>query len=259
VRRPDDRNRLATIRALFEHFDAREKALGLERGSAARSHAGRAAVVAAVALLVLVLAIVAIAILLARTVSLPVRRLARVAARLGAGELSARVPEEGQTEIGELARAFNSMAASLRDSRDELATQNAELEAQQTALERALDGLAQPLAHPSRVTGYLQCVEVQLPRCALGRVVGVVLEPMDEERELRVSLQSLHSDLLPLELTSVRKLSVAVDGLAPESLLDLREVARRDHPAEPATAQLRARPHGALSDAGWSSTSTTST
>ncbi|MEM9034118.1 MAG: ATP-binding protein [Actinomycetota bacterium] len=43
----------------------------------------------------------------------PISRLRRAAARLGAGELDTRVPEQGATELADLARSFNSMADSL--------------------------------------------------------------------------------------------------------------------------------------------------
>jgi signal transduction histidine kinase len=66
---------------------------------------------------------------LTRTIVFPVRRLATHAARIGAGDLSARVHEDDRTEIGELAHALNQMAGSLGESR-------AELEARRAGLQR---------------------------------------------------------------------------------------------------------------------------
>jgi signal transduction histidine kinase len=52
---------------------------------------------------------------LTRYIVVPVRRTARAARRLAAGDLTARVAEEGDTEPVELARSFNTMAASLQE------------------------------------------------------------------------------------------------------------------------------------------------
>jgi signal transduction histidine kinase len=53
---------------------------------------------------------------LTRYIVVPVRRTARAARRLAAGDLAARVVEEGDAEPVELARAFNMMADSLQES-----------------------------------------------------------------------------------------------------------------------------------------------
>ncbi|HKR98180.1 MAG TPA: HAMP domain-containing protein, partial [Candidatus Dormibacteraeota bacterium] len=171
------RTRVAAIRLLFEHFDAREKALGLARGKAARTHAHQAAIIAVVSLAALMLAIVVLAVLLARTVSLPVRRIALAAAKVGKGDLSTRVPEGGQAEIGALARAFNMMAVSLRDQRDELETQNSELEAQQVELEEALDGLA---AERDEVDGFRRFIELVSREQDPDRLAGTILKELCE-------------------------------------------------------------------------------
>ena len=52
---------------------------------------------------------------LTRYIVVPVRRTARAARRLAAGDLSARVAEEGDAEPVELARSFNTMADSLQE------------------------------------------------------------------------------------------------------------------------------------------------
>jgi signal transduction histidine kinase len=55
-----------------------------------------------------------------RAVALPLRRAATMAGRLAGGDLSTRMPETGAGEVGALERSFNTMAASLERSRDEL-------------------------------------------------------------------------------------------------------------------------------------------
>src|SRR4051812_39534241 len=67
-------------------------------------------------------------------------------------------------------------------------------------LQRTLDAVAEPLADAVRVTGDLESVEVDLPG---GACAGVLLDrrlPLDEERQLRVGLQALDTDLPPPEL-----------------------------------------------------------
>ena len=65
------------------------------------------------ALVVLLLALLAT--YLMRAVLMPIRRVARAARRLGEGDHSARVPERGGGDVGALARAFNSMSATLEE------------------------------------------------------------------------------------------------------------------------------------------------
>lgn len=99
----------------------------------------RAIVVAGAGLIVSVLVTALSAVYLARYVVSPVRRTARMADRMAAGDLEARVPQTGSGDIGMLENNFNSMAASLRDHRDELARLNDE----QTALRHVATLVAQ--------------------------------------------------------------------------------------------------------------------
>ena len=66
--------------------------------------------------LVVILAGVVVAWLLARPLGRQLRRLSEVSSRLGQGELDARAPEEGPTELQQLARSFNRMAGDLTGS-----------------------------------------------------------------------------------------------------------------------------------------------
>ena len=73
-----------------------------------------------------------------RMVVRPGQALAHAVGRLRGGDLSARVPERGAAEIGELAVGFNAMAEELEAARDEVEQQNAELQGQQAELQRVL-------------------------------------------------------------------------------------------------------------------------
>jgi signal transduction histidine kinase len=75
-------------------------------------HMGADLVVLAVAAASSSVAVLA-ALLVTRSISLPVGRLERVSARLAGGDFAARAPEEGPAELASLGRAFNDMAAKL--------------------------------------------------------------------------------------------------------------------------------------------------
>ena len=77
----------------------------------------------------------ALAWLLRRGVLRPIRRVAQATETVAAGDLSARVPADRRDELGDLARAFNDMAASLERSHEELARRARELENSNRELE----------------------------------------------------------------------------------------------------------------------------
>jgi signal transduction histidine kinase len=123
----EGKRRMDTIRQELENFLSAEQSLSLAEQAAADSHYHRATLVAAGGIVVSVLVIGLGSIYLARTVLRPVRRAARMAERLAAGDLEARLtPQTGTAEIGVLERNFNSMAESLQQNRDDLARLNNE-------------------------------------------------------------------------------------------------------------------------------------
>jgi signal transduction histidine kinase len=115
---------IARIRARFDRLVEREKRMAAVREDAARSDAHRAVLVTAVGLGGLLLSVLAFAAYLDRAVARPIRRAAAVAARLASGDLSARVRVRSPDEVGALEESFDSMAASLEQSRHELEEQN---------------------------------------------------------------------------------------------------------------------------------------
>ena len=93
----------------------------------------RAITLASIALLAIPLLLAVLVVASARRVSRPLQRLARAAHRVQEGDLEARVEEDGNNEVADLARSFNAMAQSLAEARVELEQHNAELEAQGAA------------------------------------------------------------------------------------------------------------------------------
>ena len=61
-----------------------------------------------------------LAVLLARTITRPLRRLLAAAAQIGVGRLDTHIAIAGDEELARLATAFNNMARRLRESRDQL-------------------------------------------------------------------------------------------------------------------------------------------
>ena len=117
----DGKRRLDAIRARFEAFTTEERRLSSERLDRAEDDAHDATVAAIAGLAGSVLLIALFTGYMTRAVVLPVRRAAGMAGRLAEGDLSARLPETGVDEIGELEAAFNTMGRSLERNRDELA------------------------------------------------------------------------------------------------------------------------------------------
>ena len=116
----EGKQRVDSLRAQFARFTAVERAFLNDRQAESDADARRAIVVATAGLIGSVLLIVLFTIYLARGIVRPVNRAAALAGRLAAGDLSARMPETGTAEIGELERSFNTMASSLEESRGEL-------------------------------------------------------------------------------------------------------------------------------------------
>lgn len=72
-----------------------------------------------VGLIALLLAVVA-ALVIERSIVLPIRRLRATAQRLGGGDLTARAPRVGGGEIGDLGTAFNAMATQIAEREERL-------------------------------------------------------------------------------------------------------------------------------------------
>ena len=89
------------------------------------------------------------------------RRTSEAATEVAGGDLSVRVPEAGPGEVGELALAFNQMAASLERGQRELEGQNAQLrESERLRFELVSVGLPRG-AHAARVRARLHDAAAQ--------------------------------------------------------------------------------------------------
>ncbi len=116
----EGKRRADAIRAQLQRFLDAENASSTDRRADADSAADRARALGLGGIAGFLLLMLLFTVYFTRTVVVPVRRLSDAVGRLGAGDLTAQVPEGGGAEIGELARAFNAMSASVRESQEEV-------------------------------------------------------------------------------------------------------------------------------------------
>ena len=131
---------------------------------------------ARVSIPVAVLVALAVTQLLARGMTSPLREMTAAARRMARGEYDRRVTATSRDEVGELARAFNTMAADLGavDSRrrELIATVSHELRTPISALQAVLENLADGVCEPDPAT--LRSALAQADR--LGRLVADLLD-----------------------------------------------------------------------------------
>jgi signal transduction histidine kinase len=123
----EDKRLIDGIRRRFTTLLETEERLASSAAETADDRWTAALVLGVGGLIALAAAMLAFGIYLARSIARPVREVAEVATRLADGHLEQRLHEGGPGEVGELTRAFNSMAEKLERNRDELWEQNQQL------------------------------------------------------------------------------------------------------------------------------------
>ncbi len=98
------------LRVRFAAFSSDEQALSAQRTTATAAGARRATTIAAVGFAVTALLLGALVAYVAVAILAPIRRVARVAGWLAAGDLGTQVPLSGRAEVAALASAFNAMS-----------------------------------------------------------------------------------------------------------------------------------------------------
>ena len=121
------KQRTDQIRTLFRQFLAAENTRAAQSSAAADQRSERAIALGVAGLVICAALIVLFGFMLARSIARPVRDAAAGASRLADGDLSLRLAEGGPGEVGELTRAFNTMAEALEEGRTNLEEQNERL------------------------------------------------------------------------------------------------------------------------------------
>jgi signal transduction histidine kinase len=125
---------------------------------------------------------VGVSLTVARRLTEPVRRVGDAAARIAAGDLSQRVPVEGEDEVADLGRRFNAMAGALGEARrrehEFLATVSHELRTPITSIR----GYAEALADGAVRGEEGQAEAIEVIRHEAGRLERLVRDVMDLAR-----------------------------------------------------------------------------
>ena len=153
---------------------------------------------------------------LARGMTSPLREMAAASRDMAEGDYSRRVTASSRDEVGELARAFNHMAAELEEvdrvRRDLVANVSHELRTPISALQAVLENLVDGVEPPDETT--LRTMLQQVER--LGRLVNQLLD-----------LSKLESGTVPLERRTFQ-LRPLVEQAAHEARVHAEQAAGRD-------------------------------
>ncbi|GGM14453.1 hypothetical protein GCM10010129_68310 [Streptomyces fumigatiscleroticus] len=203
----EGKRRVDALRAQFDRYTAGERAQLAAREDAARVNGRRAVIAAGVGLAASMALVAAFTVLQHRAVVRPVRGAAAAAKQLAGGDLGVRIPHSDVAEVGALGTSFNTMAASLQDSRRRI-MESVEAVHRRTARDLH-DGAQQRLV--SLMIG-LRLARELLPDTEtsatelLDQSIGNAQTAIDELRELA-------RGIYPLVLT-VKGLVAAVEDLA---------------------------------------------
>lgn len=150
--------------------------------------------------------------LLARGMTKPLREMAAAAQTIAKGRYGLRVTATSRDEVGELARAFNAMAADLgevdRQRRDLVANVSHELRTPITALRAVLENVVDGVSEPDPVT--LGTALAQTER--LGRLVAQLLDLSRLESGARL-IEREDVELRPLCEQALREAVLAREGV----------------------------------------------
>jgi signal transduction histidine kinase len=148
---------------------------------------------------------------LARGTTSPLREMAAAATAMARGDHSARVTATSRDEVGQLARAFNSMAAQLgdvdRQRRELVANVSHELRTPIGALQALLENLADGVEPPDPAT--LRVALAQTER--LGRLVAQLLD-LSRMESGALALRTVRFPVRPLLEQALRECELSEPG-----------------------------------------------
>jgi signal transduction histidine kinase len=206
------------IRGQFGAFITSERRLASARDDSARSTGTVTLAFASLSLGLTLVLVLLYAAFLARSVVRPVRSAARAAGEVAGGELSTRLPAEGPGEVGALADAFNTMAASLEHSRNELEEQYRRLQESEQLKTELVSNVSHELRTPlASILGFAEVMlrreipeenrrrYLELIRAEAARLAELLNDLLDLQRaeEGRIELAARELDLKELLSTQV--------------------------------------------------------
>ncbi len=193
------------IRGLFGRFLDEEERRSAAMNREVRQTARTAHLIGGMGLGLALLFLLGAAAYLERAVARPIRRAARAARRVAAGDLSGRLPFDGPGEVGQLERAFNAMAASLEQSHGDLEERNRRLVESERLKTELVSNVSHELRTPlASVLGFTEAARLatllndllDLQRHERG-VLELILEEFDlnEFLDVQVMLYSAQSEV----------------------------------------------------------------
>ena len=220
---------VGVLRVGGESFEALMMAAGDSADHARAMFDESVTVVFGIALAIAALVALALAAVFARMLARPIQHVAGAAGRIAAGDLTARVPEEGPTEVRALAAAYNTMADRLEEQemmrREFVVNASHELRTPLTNLQGYLEALRDGVLPPEPAT--FDSLREEVDR--LGRLAASldVLAGAEGERPrpVTVDLGALVRGAADLAAPALARRSVALtvaagDGLAVEGRPD---------------------------------------
>ncbi|WLW58138.1 CHASE3 domain-containing protein [Streptomyces sp. YU58] len=203
----EGKQRVDALRAEFGRYTADEREQLAARTDAAGANSRQAVLAAALGLAASTALVAVFTVLQHRAVVRPVRGAAAAAQDLAGGDLSRRIPPSRVAEIGALGSSFNTMAASLQDSRRRI-MESTEAVHRRTARDLH-DGAQQRLV--SLMIG-LRLAREMLPATET-TTADLLDQSIDNAQTAINELRALASGIYPLVLT-VKGLVAAVKDLA---------------------------------------------
>lgn len=172
-----------------------------------------------------------------RVLGRPLQKLVEATRRVAAGDLAVRVELSSSDEVGELADAFNRMAADLEVARAEVLAERAELERRVALRTSELERAQETLIHTEKMSAVGQLVagvahELNNPLTVVLGYSSLMLERISDPA-LRRKLESLHHAAESSRKIVQNLLAFARKQKVEKSLTDVNEVIER-------TVELRA-------------------
>jgi signal transduction histidine kinase len=214
---------VGVLRVGGESFAALMMAAGESADHAREMFDSSVTVVFGIALGIAAVVALVLAAVFARMLARPIQRVAGAAERIAAGDLTARVPEEGPAEVRALAAAYNTMADRLEEQemlrREFVVNASHELRTPLTNLQGYLEALRDGVLPPDPAT--FDSLREEVDR--LGRLAASldVLAGADGERPRPISLDlgSLVRGAADLAAPALARRSVALTVAAPDGLV----------------------------------------